>query len=230
MLAVDERVVLVAVLVRVRQGYLYIFSYDMNDRVERRDGHVLRQQVQQTVLGDKLLIVINECQSGVEIGVVAQQFLDIVVAEMVVLEQPFAVVGHKLDDRTAFLRSVIVHYPGVGGQFALRELRPAHLALAVGFYGEERGQGIDSFGTHTVQTDGFLKRLAVVFAAGVEHRDNLHQFAQRDTASVVPYTHTPLFDLYFNHLAFAHAVLIDRVVDTLFDEHVDTIVRVASVA
>ena len=71
----------------------------------------------------------------------------------------------------------------------MRKLHAAHLAFAVRLYGEERRKGIDSLGTHTVQTHGFLEGLAVVFTAGIEDRDYLHQFAQRDTASVVAHTY-----------------------------------------
>ena len=230
MLTVDERVILVAVLVGVGEGNLDVFALDMNDRVERTDGHVLRQQVQQTVLGDKFLTVIDEREPGVEVSVVTQQLLDIIVAEMVVLEQSFAVVGYELDHRTAFLGTGIVHDVGVGDQFALFELGAAHLTLAVGLYGEERGERINGFGSHAVQTHGFLEGLAVVFAAGVEHGDHFHEFAQRNTAPVVPHAHTTLCDLHFDHFAFAHAVLVDGVIDRLFDKDVDTVVGVAAVA
>ena len=49
---------------------------------------------------------------------------------MVVFKETFAVVRHKLNDCTAFLRSVVVEDTRVAQQFALTELRLAPLALA----------------------------------------------------------------------------------------------------
>ena len=157
-LAVDEGVVLVAVLVGVGQRNLDIFAFEVDDRVERRDRHILRQEVQETILRGIFLAVINECQAGIEVRVVTQQFLDIVVAKMVVLEEPFAAIGHELDDCTAAFGTGIGLNTGIGSQFALRKLCATCATIAEGLHGEERRQGVDGFGTDTVQTDGFLVR------------------------------------------------------------------------
>ena len=149
---------------------------------------------------------------------------------MVVLEETFRVVRHKLDDRTAFLRSVVVQDARVGRQFALGELCLAHLTLAVRLYGEIARQGIHRLGTHAVQTHRFLEGFAVVFATGVQHAHYFHQFAQGDTAAVIANADASVAHVYLNHLALAHAVLVDGVVYTLFDEHVDAVIRVAAVA
>ena len=86
MLAVDEGVILIAVLVGMGEGNLDIFALDMDDRIKGRDRHILRQQIQQTVLGDEFLAVIDKRQAGIEVRIVAQQLLNIVIAEMIVLE------------------------------------------------------------------------------------------------------------------------------------------------
>ena len=228
-LTIDERVILIAVLVGVRQGNLDVFAHDMNDRVERRDGHILRQEVEQTVLGGIFLAVIDERQTGVEVRVVAEQLLDVVIAEMVVLKESFAVVGHELDDRTASLGTVIIENTGVGSQFALCELCATRFAFAVGLHSEERREGIDGFGTDTVQTDGFLEGFGVVLTAGIEHGDYFYQFAQRNTASVVTHTYSSVPHIYFDHLTFTHTELIDGVIDGFFDEDVDTVIGVTTV-
>ena len=49
-LTVHKRVVLLARLIGVRERYLYIFSFQVDNRVERVGTHVLRQQVKQAVL------------------------------------------------------------------------------------------------------------------------------------------------------------------------------------
>ena len=119
------------------QCNLDILAFEMDDRVERTNGHIFRQQVQQAVLGNEFFAVINQRQTRIEIGVVTQQFFDIVIAEMVVLKESFAVVRHELDNRTAFLGTVIVLDICVRSQLALCELCPAHLAFAVGLHGKE---------------------------------------------------------------------------------------------
>ena len=149
---------------------------------------------------------------------------------MVVFKQPFAVVGHKLDDRTAFLRSVVIEDSCIRSQFALRELGTPHLSFAVCLNGKETGQRIHSFGTDTVQTHGFLESLAVILASGVQHTDYFHQLAQRNSAPVVPYAHPTIRYIHFDDLSFAHSELINRVVNTLFDKHVDSVIGVTTVA
>ena len=183
-LTVDEGEILIAVLVGVGQRDLYIFAFEVNNRVERIDRHVLRQEVQETVLGGVFLAVIDQRQAGIEVCVVAQQFLDVIIAEMVILKESFAAIRHELNDGSPSLGAVIIEDSCVGGQFALCELRAACFAFPEGFYGKERREGVDGFGTDTVQADRFLEGLAVVFTAGVEHRNHFHQFTQRNTASV----------------------------------------------
>ena len=61
MLTIDERVVFIAVLISMGQRDLNIFAYDVNDRIERIDGHILRQQVEQTVLAHEAFAIIDEC-------------------------------------------------------------------------------------------------------------------------------------------------------------------------
>ena len=174
MLAVHKREILIAVLVRVCQSYLDVFTFQMNNWIKRTDGHILRQQVEQTVLRHKFLAVIHQRQAGIQIRIVAQQLLNIVVAEMIVFEKAFAVIGHELDDRTAFLVACVVKNTAVFGQLALRKLRAAGLAFAEGLNRKERTQCVHSFRADTVQTHGFLESFAVVLTARIEHADHLH--------------------------------------------------------
>ena len=229
-LTVDEREILIAVLVGVGQRNLYIFAFEVNNRVERIDRHVLRQEVQETVLGGVFFAVIDQRKAGIEVCVVTEQFLDIIVAEMVIFEESFAVIRYELNDGSPSLGAVIIKDSCVGGQFALGELRAARFAFAEGLHGKERREGIDGFGTDTVQADRFLEGLAVVFTAGVEYRNHFHQFTQRNTASVVAHANPSVLDIHFNHFSFPHTELINGVVDTLLDKHIDTVVGVTSVA
>ena len=64
-LTVDERVILLTCLVGVCEGDLYIFAYDVNDRIEWIDCHCFGQQVEQTVLGEELSPVVVQGQACV---------------------------------------------------------------------------------------------------------------------------------------------------------------------
>ncbi|MPN03846.1 hypothetical protein SDC9_151080 [bioreactor metagenome] len=56
------------------------------------------------------------------------------------------------------------------------------------------GQGVYSFYTHSVEPDGFLECLAVVFGTGVHAAGNIYKGAERDAPPVVPHGNTPLLD------------------------------------
>ena len=121
----------------------------------------------------------------------------------------------------------------------LAKLGAARLAVAEGLYAEESRERIHGLGTYAVQTHGFLEGLAVVLTAGVEQRNGFHHLAQGNTASIVAYAYHLTFAIrpfasrryvHFDHLTFAHAELVDRVVDGLLDQHVYTVVGVGTVA
>ena len=57
MLAIDERIIFFAVLVAMCNDYFYIFSLEVYDRIQALSGHILIQQVQQSVTGKELFTV-----------------------------------------------------------------------------------------------------------------------------------------------------------------------------
>ena len=94
-LAVDKRVVFLAVLVAVSERYLDVVAFQVHDWVERVRCAAVLQQVEQTVARHKLLPVEHKCQTGVQVGVVAQHLFDILGAESVFAEN--LLVGRKHD-------------------------------------------------------------------------------------------------------------------------------------
>ena len=229
-LTVHKRVVLLARLIRMGERNLYIFSFQVDNRIERVGTHVLRQQVEQAVLRSVLTPVVEQGETRIQIRIVAHHLLDIIVAEMVVLKQPLAVVRRELNQRAALLAAVIVHHPRVAHQMPLMEDRLARLALAERLHGEVHRQGIHRFRTHAVQSHGLLERLGVVLAAGVQQRHCIHHLPQGYAAPIVAHAHLLIAHGNLYHLAFAHAILIDGVIDGLFDKHIDTVIGVAAVA
>ena len=234
MLAVDEGEILVVILVGMSQRYLDIFTAEVNDGIQRLHIHVLRQEVKQSVLRVELLPVEVEREARIEVRIVAHHRLDEISAELVVLEETFGSIGLKLDKRTARRVLGVIHNTGIAHQPTLLKLRTAHLALAERLNNKTTTEHIHGFGSYAIQTDTLLERLRVVLATRIQHRDGIHHLAQRYASAIVPNLDTSVLHTYLhlhlNHLAFAHAKLVNRVVYRLLDEHIDTVVRVASVA
>ena len=64
---------------------------------------------------------------------------------------------------------------------------PLTLSVTVAGYQEITTQGIHRLDTHTIQTHGFLKRLAIVFSAGIHLARHIHDLTQRDTTAIIPH-------------------------------------------
>ena len=69
-LAVDEGLVFLAVVVAVGDGDLDVLAFEVDDRVERLAAEFLRQQILQAVLRVELLAVEGEREPAIEVGVV----------------------------------------------------------------------------------------------------------------------------------------------------------------
>ena len=104
-LAVDEGVIFLAVLVGMGEGYFDVLALEVDDVVEALAGHVVLQQVLQAVAREDALSVVDEGQSRVEVGVVAQQVLHELVLEAEADEQ--RVVRLEVDVGAGFLRGVL---------------------------------------------------------------------------------------------------------------------------
>ena len=107
---------------------------------------------------------------------------------------------------------------------SLSERDTAHLTFSHGLHDELFRQSVNGFGTHAVQTDRFLERLAVVLTAGVQNGNSVHHLTQRYTSAVIPDGYASVRHGHFDHLAFAHAELVDGVIDGFLDEHIYTII------
>ena len=85
-LTVDEGVVFLAALVGVGYGHLYVIPLKMNRRIERIGGHVVAQQIEQTVTRDVALAVENDGEAGIEESIVLDQRNDELIAVSIVAE------------------------------------------------------------------------------------------------------------------------------------------------
>ena len=92
-------------------------------------------------------------------------------------------------------------------------------------------QRIHCLHTHTVQAYTLLEGLAIILTAGVEHAHCLHQLALRDAAAIVAHADALVVgDVNLDALAGMHLKLVDRVVDDLLEQHIDTVVVLRAVA
>ena len=226
MLTVDERVVLLAVLVGVRESNLYVLTFQVDDGIDALGGHLVVEQILQSVAAEDAPTVVHDGQTGVQIGVVAEHRLHDVVVETVVLEQRG--VGFKEDVRS---RLVLRGHRAVGLQHAALERHAAHLALAVAASLKTRAQGIHGFHADTVQSDRLLESLRVVLAARVEHADGLDELSLRYAAAIVAHADTQVVvDVHLDAAPGVHLELVDGVVDYLLQQHVDAVLGQLSVA
>ena len=225
-LSVDEGIILVSGLIGMGQGNFDIFAGDVNNRIEGVGGHALSEQVKQAVFGDELFAVIDEGEAGVEVCVVTQHGLDILIAESIVGKEFFVIIGGEGDKRTAFgsgLLAGTLHPFGNGddsGIFDKDTLFEGSTACAViteSLHHEIGREGVDSLRTDTVQTDGLMESLIVVLTTGVDNRDSVDEFAQRNTTTVVAYGNLFAFNGHLDNLTFLHAELVNGVIDCLFD-------------
>ena len=226
MLSVDERIIFLSVLSRVGKGYFYVFPFQVDDRIKPVVGHIIVQQVYQTVAGMDAAAVEHDGQSRVQVCVVAQHRFNEFGAERVVLEQ--STVRFEIDESSVFVGCRFRRFAGQDSAF---ESGPAHFAVAMASHFEVRAERVDRFHTHSVQSHALLECLGIVFAARVEHAHRFDEFAQRDTAAIVAYA-DPQVVLYgdFYPSAGIHFKLVDAVVYHFFQKHVDTVFGMRTVA
>ena len=189
-----------------------VVALQMDDRVKRLCGHVLVEQVDETVTREELLPVEIDCQSRVEEDVVFQEVFDILLLIVIILED--RVVGHEIDSCTVGLVG------GLDSRFLLDDGPVIFdtLAFAVAVAGdlEIAAQGIHRLDTDTVQADRFLEGLAVVFRAGVHLARHVDDLTEWHATTIVAYLHRSRLDGDLNGSAIAHHVLVDGVVEYLF--------------
>ena len=125
-LSVHEGVVLLSVLVGVCECYLDVLPLEVYDGVESVVGHIVCEQVFQSVAAENPAPIIHYDETGVQVGIVSEHRLHEVVVETVVLEE-FGVWFEE--DVCSVL--VLCLLRGVVHQFALLENHRAHFAVAV---------------------------------------------------------------------------------------------------
>ena len=107
----------------------------------------------------------------------------------------------------------------------------AYFSFAIAAYFETAAQGVHRLDAHTVQADTLLESFGVVFTTCVQFADSFDEFTLWNTATVIAYTDTKVvLDRHFDFLAGAHLELIDRVIHHFFQQHIDTVVTLRTIA
>ena len=221
MLAVDEGIVLLAILVGMGEGYLDVVALQMDNGVQGIVRHAVLQQVFQPVTRQDATTVIHDGQAGIQVGVVAQHVLDDVVLELVVLEQLGVGIGLEEDERAVLVLRIL---GGVADEFSAFEGGTAHLAVAIAGHLEVRAQRIDGLDTDTVQTNTFLEGLRVVLTTRVEHRHGLNHLALRNATAIVADSDAQVvLDVNLDAVAGMHLELVDGVVDDFLQQHINAV-------
>ncbi len=218
-LAVDERVICLAVAAAVGHGYLYVFAFEVYGFVDRLLGERVVEQVQKPLFGEIGGAVEAYGEAGVEIGVVLDHRLDIF--EIVGVGAEDALVGRERYLCAVLLRGVALV---VARKIPGRKLYGAAPSVAHAGDGKTRRQGIDRLDADAVETYRLLERLGVVFASRVHLGCRCLEAAEGYAASVVAYGDGVSLHGYVYAFAVAHGILVDGVVDHLLYEYVYAVV------
>ena len=205
MLTVHERIILLTVLVGVCEGYFNILSFHVDDGIQRVDGHVVRQEILQSMPAEDTPSVVHDGQSRIQVSIVAEHFLHDVIMETVVLEE--CIVRFEVDVCAVLIRRLLRF---VASDVAFLKRKFTHLAVTEALHLEMGTECIDGFHTDTVQSDALLEGLGIVFATGVQHRDSLDELALRNPPAIVSDTDTQVvFHVNLDPVAGIHLELID---------------------
>src|SRR6056297_2871122 len=90
-------------------------------------------------------------------------------------------------------------------------------------------EGVDRLGPYPIEPYGELKYFVVVFCTGVDYRNAFHHFSEGNSTSVVSNFHPVPINLYDDARTVAHDILIDTVIDHLFQQNVDTVIYIRTI-
>ena len=211
----------------MEEGEFDAFSPVMEGLVEAVLFHFPVQQVEEAIFGPDLFSVEDESQARIQIGVVPKPLEDEFLLESEFFEE--RCIGGKFDvGPVLFLGLPFL----LLFQNALDEPRFEKFPFALAPHEEMGGEGVDRFGSHAVQTDGKLEHIVIVLCAGVDLADAFDHFAQRNAPPEVPDRNgrSLLVQVDQDFFPFSHDELVDRIVDHLFDHHIDPVVRMGAIS
>ena len=198
----------------------------MHNGIDAWLRHVVVEQVFQTIAADDTLVVVEDGQAGVEVGIVLQHVLHKLHAETEVGEERG--VGLEEDVGAVFFLCLALD---VADELSFFKRHLAHLSLAAAAGHEAGTQGIDGLEAHAVHTDGSGEDGGVVFCTRVELRNGSLQGAEGNATAIVAHLCGVLVqDVHLDAFAETFVKFVDTVVDGFLEQHIDTIFGVRTVA
>ena len=213
-LAIDEGVILLAVVPAMGERHFDIFRLDMDDRIQRIPGELFLEEIRKAALRFEILAVEIEGQPTIQVGVIPHHLFD-----------EFLAVGETLGEELLVRRELdvsAVALIGFGramllGKFSSLELDQLGFAIPDGLSAVGNREGIDRLLTDAIEAYRFLERLTVVFGAGVDDRNTVDQLPQRNAAAVIAHANRALGKVNFDPLAKPHRILVDAVIYRLLE-------------
>src|SRR5258707_5881420 len=98
-------------------------------------------------------------------------------------------------------------------QFSLFERRLDKLAFAMAANKKIFGEGIDRLGADAIQPDAELEHIVIVFCAGINLGNAIHNLAQWNAAAKIAHAYVLTLDGDLDFLARAHDELINGIID-----------------
>ena len=103
-------------------------------------------------------------------------------------------------------------------------------AFAMGTDPKGRGEGIDGFEPDSIESDAELENIIVVLGAGIDLGDAFRHFAEGDAATEIADDDVTIFDIDVDFAAVPHDMLIDGIIDDLFEQDIDAIVVIGPIS
>ena len=150
-----------------------VVSGQVDDRVQRVGGHVLVQQIHQSVAGIELFPVIENGQPRVEEHIVLQQVFHILLFVLIRFEN--LPVGNELNLCTIGLVCRLDVCLLRDDRLAVDD--PFAFTVATAGDAEVTAQRIDRLDTDTIQSDRLLEGFAVILGSGVHLAGDIHHLA-----------------------------------------------------
>ena len=225
-LAVDEGVVFLAILIGMRERNVDSLTLQMHDGIETLLRHIVVEQILKTIARDDAAAVVEDGETRVQIGVVAQHIADKLIVELEMEEQRR--VGFKIDICTVLLLCVALVF---ANEFATFERGFMESAIAMTTRYKLLAECVDGFQTHTIQTHTGSEDSCIVLSTGVQLRHGSHQRAQGNAATVVA-NGGSLFVLHFHFYTLTKTFVefVDGIVYRFFQQHIDTVFGMATIA
>ena len=101
-------------------------------------------------------------------------------------------------------------------------------AIAIGHHAKIDRKRVDRFAAHAVETHAKLENIVVVFGTGIDNRNALDNFAERNTAPIVAHTDAIGVNCHIDFCAKTRNKFIDGIIHHLFEQNVYAVIGIST--